>query len=459
MEHQLTALSPLDGRYHDKTTPLQAYFSEYALIKYRVIVELKWLLALSKEKNISEFSAFTAEQENKIYKFIQDFSLTHALEVKKLESTTNHDVKAVEYFLKKELFALLNLTEAEQLKLEFIHFACTSEDINNLAYALMLKEGTETVLIPKLEEIALFLKKQANQFAHLPMLSRTHGQPASPTTLGKEFANFYMRIKDQIDSLKNFAYLGKINGAVGNYNAHQISYPEVDWLKFGQNFVQSLGLKTNLYTTQIEPNDGLATYCHNLSRINIILLDMCQDLWGYVAFDYFKLKTVATEVGSSTMPHKVNPIDFENAEGNLGVANTLLHHLASKMPVSRFQRDLSGSTVIRNIGVGLGNSFLAYLSILKGFGKLDINQERIKEDLNEHIEVLTEGIQTVMRRYGIAEPYEKLKALSRGKKLDVATLKEFITRLELPETVKTNMLTLLPENYIGLATKLAENLE
>jgi adenylosuccinate lyase len=456
MEHQLTALSPIDGRYHDKTKPLQAYFSEYALIKYRVIVELKWLLALSKEKNITELAAFTPDQESKIDALIQNFSLADALEVKNLEAVTNHDVKAVEYFLKKQLESILG---ANSPKLEFIHFACTSEDINNLAYALMLKEGTQAVLLPQLDQILMFLKNKAKQFASLAMLSRTHGQTASPTTLGKEFANFYMRLKEQVESLKQFAYSGKINGAVGNYNAHLLSYPEVDWIQFSQNFIGSLGLKTNLYTTQIEPNDGLAVFCHTLSRINIILLDLCQDFWGYIALDYFKLRTVATETGSSTMPHKVNPIDFENAEGNLGMANAILHHLATKMPVSRFQRDLSGSTVIRNIGVGLANSFLAYLSVSKGFSKLDVNQERIAQDLNQHVEVLTEGLQTVMRRYGIAEPYEKLKWLSRGKKLDLAGLKEFILTLALPEEIKQNMLKLLPENYIGLAAKLAQEVE
>jgi adenylosuccinate lyase len=456
MEHQLTALSPIDGRYHEKTKPLQAYFSEYALIKYRVIVELKWLLALSKEKNITELAAFTPDQESKIEALVKNFSIADALEVKNLEAVTNHDVKAVEYFLKKQLSSILG---SDSPKLEFIHFACTSEDINNLAYALMLKEGTQAVLLPQLDHILLFLKNKAKQFSSLAMLSRTHGQTASPTTLGKEFANFYMRLKEQVEMLKQFSYSGKINGAVGNYNAHLLSYPEVDWIQFSQDFVGSLGLKTNLYTTQIEPNDGLAVFCHALSRINIILLDLCQDFWGYIALDYFKLRSVATETGSSTMPHKVNPIDFENAEGNLGMANAILHHLATKMPVSRFQRDLSGSTVIRNIGVGLANSFLAYLSVSKGFSKLDVNQERIFQDLNQHVEVLTEGLQTVMRRYGIAEPYEKLKWLSRGKKLDLAGLKEFILTLALPEDIKQNMLQLLPENYIGLAAKLAQEVE
>jgi adenylosuccinate lyase len=452
MEHQLNAISPIDGRYHEKTAPLQPYFSEYALIKYRVIVELKWLLALGKEPKISELTPFTPPQEAIFDNLIQNFSLEDATTIKKLESVTNHDVKAVEYFLKKQIGKFLG---NDSPKLEFIHFACTSEDINNLAYALMLKEGTQAVLIPELNNILLFLKNMATQHAHLAMMARTHGQPASPTTLGKEFANVYVRLKEQVEYLKNFSYSGKINGAVGNYNAHQVSYPEVDWIEFGKHFIESLGIKPHLYTTQIEPNDSLAMYCHTLSRINIILLDLCQDLWGYNSLGYFKLRAIATEVGSSTMPHKVNPIDFENAEGNLGLANAILHHLASKMPVSRFQRDLSGSTVIRNIGVGLANSFLAYLSIMKGFNKLDVNQDCIAQDLNQHVEVITEGIQTIMRRYGVPEPYEKLKLLSRGKKLDLPMIKEFILTLELPEDIKQAMLNILPENYIGLAAKLA----
>lgn len=456
MEHQLTAISPIDGRYHDKTTPLQPYFSEFALIKYRVKVELNWLLALGKEPKIEELPPFTQAQEDIFENLIQKFTLEDAITIKKLEGVTNHDVKAVEYFLKKHLAKFLG---NESPKLEFIHFACTSEDINNLAYSLMLKDGTQAVLVPLLNQILLFLKTMAKQFAGLPMMARTHGQPASPTTLGKEFANFYIRLKDQVELLKNFTFSGKINGAVGNFNAHQVSYPEVDWMAFSQNFITSLGLKPNLYTTQIEPNDNLAMYCHTLSRINIILLDLSQDLWGYNSLGYFKLKAVATETGSSTMPHKVNPIDFENAEGNLGFANALLAHLASKLPISRFQRDLSGSTVIRNIGVGLANSYLAYLSLMKGLEKLDVNQELIKADLNEHVEVITEGIQTIMRKYGVHEPYEKLKQISRGKTIDLALLKDFILGLDLPQDIKQNMLSILPENYIGLATKLAQSIE
>ena len=456
MEHQLTAISPIDGRYHEKTTPLQAYFSEYALIKYRVKVELKWLLALGKEPKISELPTFTPPQEDIFENIIQKFSLNDAITIKKLESVTNHDVKAVEYFLKKEIGKFLG---NDSPKLEFIHFACTSEDINNLAYGLMLKDGTQAVLLPILNQILLFLKNMAHDHATLAMMARTHGQPASPTTLGKEFANFYVRLKEQVALLQTFSYSGKINGAVGNYNAHQVSYPEVDWIEFSQQFISSLGLKPHLYTTQIEPNDSLAMYCHILSRINIILLDLCQDLWGYNSLKYFKLKSVATEVGSSTMPHKVNPIDFENAEGNLGLANAILAHLATKMPVSRFQRDLSGSTVIRNIGVGLANSYLAYLSLIKGLDKLGVNQEFITQDLNQHLEVVTEGIQTVMRRHGVHEPYEKLKQLSRGKSLDLATLKDFILGLDLPQDIKENMLNILPENYIGLAAKLARDIE
>lgn len=456
MEHQLTAISPIDGRYQDKTAPLQPYFSEFALIKYRVRVELKWLSALGKEPKITELPPFTKSQEDIFENLIQNFTLEDAMTIKKLEGVTNHDVKAVEYFLKKHLAKFLG---SDSPKLEFIHFACTSEDINNLAYSLMLKEGTQAILVPKLNQILSFLKTMAKEFAPLAMMARTHGQPASPTTLGKEFANFYVRLKEQVDLLKNFAFSGKINGAVGNYNAHQVSYPEIDWIAFSQTFITSLELKSHLYTTQIEPNDNLAMYCHTLSRINIILLDLCQDLWGYNALGYFKLKSVATETGSSTMPHKVNPIDFENAEGNLGFANALLNHFASKLPVSRFQRDLSGSTVIRNIGVGLANSYLAYLSLMKGLEKLDVNQALIKEDLNQHIEVITEGIQTIMRRYGVHEPYEKLKQLSRGKKLDLPMLKDFILGLDLPQDIKQNMLCILPENYIGLAAKLAQNIE
>ncbi len=456
MEHQLNAISPIDGRYFEKTAALQPYFSEYALIKYRVKVELKWLLALGKEPKIAELSPFSQPQEDIFENLIQKFSLEDAMTIKKLEGVTNHDVKAVEYFLKKHIAKFLG---NDSPKLEFIHFACTSEDINNLAYSLMLKEGTEAVLLPKLNQILLFIKTMTKEFATLPMLARTHGQPASPTTLGKEFANFYVRLKDQVEILKNFSFSGKINGAVGNYNAHQVSYPEVDWIEFSQNFITSLGLKSHLYTTQIEPNDNLAMYCHTLCRINTILLDLSQDLWGYNSLGYFKLKAVATETGSSTMPHKVNPIDFENAEGNLGLANAMLNHLASKLPVSRFQRDLSGSTVIRNIGVGLANSYLAYLSLMKGLEKLDVNQDLIKDDLQQHVEVITEGIQTIMRRYGVHEPYEKLKQLSRGKKLDLAMLKDFILGLDLPQDIKQNMLNILPENYIGLAAKLAQAIE
>lgn len=456
MKHSLMAISPIDGRYHEKTSPLQPYFSEYALIKYRITVELTWLLALSKESGISELSPFTPDQEERIKQLMRDFSIENAIAIKKLESVTNHDVKAVEYFLKNQLGDFLGKNNP---KLEFIHFACTSEDINNLAYALMLKEGMQNILLPKLNEILLFLKNTAKQFASLSMLARTHGQPASPTTVGKEFANFYIRLKEQVEILQAFSYSGKINGAVGNYNAHQISYPEVDWIVFSQHFIHSLGLKPNLYTTQIEPNDNLAMLCHTVSRINIILIDLCQDLWGYNSLGYFQLKSIATEVGSSTMPHKVNPIDFENAEGNLGMANAILNHLATKMPISRFQRDLSGSTVIRNIGTGLTNSFLAYLAILKGFNKLDINTTQITQDLNQHVEIITEGLQTIMRRYGISEPYEKLKALSRGKKLDLTLIKSFILELELPDNIKQNMLAILPENYIGLASKLAQAIE
>lgn len=447
----LTAISALDGRYADKTAALRDIFSEYGLIKYRYRVELRWLQTLANEPKIGELQALSQDGQAFIDQLYQNFSLNTAQAIKAIEKTTNHDVKAVEYQLKKDLSAHRELAE----KIEFVHFACTSEDINNLSYALMLKDGRDW-LVARLQKIADLLSQLAQQEAATAMLSRTHGQAASPTTLGKEIANVHYRLQRQIKQLQQQEMLGKINGAVGNFNAHHISYPEVDWQTLAKTFVENtLGLTYNPLTTQIEPHDYIAELMHNLLRANTILLDLCRDIWTYISQHYFKQKMIAGEVGSSTMPHKVNPIDFENAEGNFGLANALAEHLAAKLPISRLQRDLTDSTVLRSLGSVFAYSAIALASLEKGLGKLETDHATIAADLAANPEVLGEAIQTVMRRYGIAEPYEKLKALTRGQKITPETLAAFVQNLELPEAVKNELSQLRPADYIGLATKLA----
>lgn len=446
----LLAISPLDGRYHDKVNALRSDLSEYGLIYHRVLVEIRWLQHLAQHAEIGEVPAFSPVANAALESILHEFSLTDAERVKEIERTTNHDVKAVEYYLKEKL----QLPELAACK-EFIHFACTSEDINNLAYALMLKSAREKVYLPVLSKVRDTLHSMAVQYADQPMLSRTHGQSASPTTVGKELANVVARLDRQLQQIKTVPLLGKINGAVGNYNAHLTAYPEINWPQFSAGFVTSLGLVPNPYTTQIEPHDFIAELCHNMARCNTILLDLSRDIWAYISLGYFAQKVMANEVGSSTMPHKVNPIDFENAEGNLGIANALLHHFADKLPVSRWQRDLTDSTVLRNLGVGFGHSLLAYQSLLKGLNKLSVNSARLIEDLNNNWEVLGEALQTVMRRYGIAEPYEKLKALTRGKRITQTELSQFIDSLDLPDAVKGELKRLRPETYIGNAAEQA----
>ena len=448
----ILSISPLDGRYAQKVSELSNYFSEYALIKYRVLVELKFLLALAAEPEITELPSFNNEEIQEIENIYKDFSEDDALRVKEIETTTNHDVKAVEYFLKEKLEGKISLSA-----LEFIHFACTSEDINNLSYALMLRDGVLEGVIPTLEDLEKDIEKKASEWKNIPMLSRTHGQTASPTTLGKEFWIFSERLSRQSQILESQDYLGKLNGATGNFNAHLIAYPKVDWKAFSKRFVESLGLSVNFATAQIEPHDFLAEVFHNFSRINTILIDASRDIWAYVSLGYFKQKLKEGEVGSSTMPHKVNPIDFENAEGNFGLANALFSHLAEKLPVSRWQRDLTDSTVLRNLGVAFGYSLLAYKSMLKGLSKLEVQEERIHADLENSWEVLAEAIQTVMRRYGIEKPYEKLKALTRGNTIDKESIQNFIRTLEIPDAEKERLIALSPQTYIGLAEELVGN--
>ena len=452
---ELTAISPIDGRYGGKTTDLRAIFSEYGLIRHRVLVEVRWLQMLAAEPAIEEVPALSDHATHLLENIIERFSEDDAQRVKNIERTTNHDVKAVEYFLKEKI---TGNSELEQIS-EFIHFACTSEDINNLAYALMLREARTQCLLPAMDEIIDAITALAKRYAGQPMLSRTHGQPASPTTLGKEMANVVHRLKRQREQLIATPILGKINGAVGNYNAHLSAYPQCDWAAMSQRFVTDLGLTWNPYTTQIEPHDYIAELFDCVARFNTILTDYCRDIWGYISIGYFKQKTVAGEVGSSTMPHKVNPIDFENAEGNLGLANAILDHLAGKLPVSRWQRDLTDSTVLRNLGVGVAHSLIAYQSSLKGIGKLDINPARLNEDLDACWEVLAEPVQTVMRRYGIEKPYEKLKAITRGKGIDKASLHDFINTLDIPSPEKQRLLTLTPAGYIGAAAQLAQEVD
>jgi adenylosuccinate lyase len=444
----LTALSPLDGRYETKTARLREHFSEYGLIRQRVRVEIRWLMELAAHPGIPEVPAFSAQARAFLEQLAERFSEADAARIKQIEATTNHDVKAIEYFLKEKIRDVAEIAAVA----EFIHFACTSEDINNLSYALMLRAGREQVLLPAMDALIAALDALAKQHADQPMLARTHGQPASPTTVGKEFANVAYRLRRQRDQVAMVPLLGKINGAVGNYNAHLAAYPEVDWERVARGFVDSLGLAWNAHTTQIEPHDYLAELFHAVARFNTVLFDFDRDLWGYIALGYFKQKLKAGEVGSSTMPHKVNPIDFENSEGNLGLANALLEHLAAKLPVSRWQRDLSDSTVLRNLGVALGYCLLAYESCLQGLAKLEVHAARLEQDLEQNWEVLAEPIQTVMRRYGLEQPYERLKALTRGQGgMTSATLRDFIDGLELPADAKQRLLALTPRSYTGNA--------
>lgn len=447
----LNAVSPVDGRYGSKTIALRSIFSEFGLIRFRVEVEVRWLQQLSRMDGVPEVPEFSAATNKFLDSIVENFNTADAQAVKDIERTTNHDVKAVEYFLKNK-FAGNSELEAV---LEFVHFACTSEDINNLSHALMLREGRK-VFLQDAEAIVAGIVKLAHDYAEDSMLSRTHGQTASPTTVGKEMANVAARLRRQIDAAKGVQLLGKINGAVGNYNAHLSAYPDVDWQANAKEFVQSLGLTWNPYTTQIEPHDYIAELFDAIARFNTILIDFDRDIWGYISLGYFKQKTIAGEVGSSTMPHKVNPIDFENSEGNLGIANAIFTHLAQKLPISRWQRDLTDSTVLRNMGVGFGYSMIAYASTLKGMGKLEINRTRLAEDLNNSWEVLAEPIQTIMRRYNVAEPYEKLKALTRGQTINREVLAAFVETLDIPEHAKQTMRDLTPANYIGNAVDQAK---
>ncbi|HEY9052944.1 MAG TPA: adenylosuccinate lyase [Gammaproteobacteria bacterium] len=451
---ELTAISPVDGRYGSKTTDYRAIFSEYGLIRHRVLVEVRWLQALARHDQIREVPALGEHANNILNDIAEKFSIEDAQRVKNIEKTTNHDVKAVEYFLKEKI---TGNAELEAIS-EFIHFACTSEDINNLSYALMMREGRNQVLLTQMDNVINSLRKLAHDHAEQPMLSRTHGQPASPTTMGKEVANVVYRLQRQREQVAAVNILGKINGAVGNYNAHLSAYPDIDWQKFAKDFIESLGLIYNPYTIQIEPHDYIAELFDAVARFNTILIDFSRDVWGYISLGYFKQKTVAGEIGSSTMPHKVNPIDFENAEGNLGIANALFDHLAMKLPISRWQRDLTDSTVLRTLGVGFAHSSIAYSSALRGISKLDINPAALLQDLDNNWEVLAEPIQTVMRRYGIEQPYEKLKELTRGKSVDQKAMQEFVSKLDIPQEAKDRLMAMTPANYIGNAIEQAKSI-
>jgi adenylosuccinate lyase len=452
MPSPLAALSPLDGRYARTADPLRGYFSEQALIRYRVQVELAWLQALAAERAIREIRPFSQKSKSEFSRLLKAFSERDAEHIKNIEAQTNHDVKAIELWLRSKL---AKNAEAQRA-LEFVHFACTSEDINNLAYALMIAESRAKVMLPKLDEVINSLKNLAHKHAALPMLSRTHGQAATPTTLGKEIANFAHRLARARERIAAVQVLGKINGAVGNYNAHVTAYPGFDWERFCRRFVERLGLELNPYTTQIEPHDWLAELLDAYARANSVLLALDRDLWGYISLGYFRQKVKAGEVGSSTMPHKVNPIDFENSEGNIGIANALLRHLAEKLPVSRWQRDLSDSTAQRNVGTALGHTLLAYSACLRGLGKLQADPARLAADLEANWEVLAEAVQQVMRRHGIADAYDKLKAISRGKRLDRRQLAAFVKSLPIPPEAKKRLLALTPARYTGLAAELAK---
>ncbi|MFK5237706.1 adenylosuccinate lyase [Glaesserella parasuis] len=450
----LTALSPIDGRYQDKATALRPIFSEFGLLKFRVTVEVRWLQKLASHAQINEVSVLSKDANDHLNQIVEHFSIEDAERIKTIERTTNHDVKAVEYFLKEKCEALPELQKIN----EFIHFACTSEDINNTSHALMLKTAREEVLLPEWKKVIDAVVELAHRYKDIPLLSRTHGQPASPTTIGKEMANVAYRLKRQYKQLENLEILAKINGAVGNYNAHLSAYPEVDWHTFSQEFIQSLGVTWNPYTTQIEPHDYIAEFFDCVARFNTIVIDFDRDMWGYIALNHFKQRTIAGEIGSSTMPHKVNPIDFENSEGNLGLANAVMNHLGQKLPISRWQRDLTDSTVLRNLGVGLGYALIAYASTLKGISKLEVNEQHLRDELDQNWEVLAEPIQTVMRRYGIEKPYEKLKELTRGKRVDGEAMRQFIDGLALPQAEKDRLKQMTPASYIGYAVELVEKL-
>ena len=454
MEHtDLRALSPVDGRYAGKADALRDIFSEYGLIRYRVLVEVRWLQWLADEADIRELAPLSSVMKDMLNRIADEFSTDNAARVKKIEATTNHDVKAVEFFIREKIGDGADIGNVG----DFVHFGCTSEDINNLAYGLMLRTARDDVLLPQMKQLLTRLRTMSSEYADLPMLSRTHGQPASPTTVGKEIANFVARLARACDQLASVEVRGKFNGAVGNFNAHVAAYPDVDWPHISQRFVESLGLHPNLHTTQIEPHDWTAEYAHALVRFNTVLLDLCGDIWGYVSLGYFRQGIAKDEVGSSTMPHKVNPIDFENAEGNLGLSTAILNHFATKLPVSRWQRDLTDSTVQRNIGVALAYVLIAIHSCSKGLGKLQADPAAIQGDIDESWEVLGEAVQTVMRRYGIPEPYEKLKALTRGKPVTRELLHEFVEMLDIPDNAKQRLLDLTPATYTGLASRLAKD--
>ena len=450
----LTAVSPVDGRYGSKTTELRCIFSEFGLLKYRVQVEVRWLQQLSNDKQIAEVPSFSEKANLLLDSVVADFNENDAQRIKDIEATTNHDVKAVEYFLKEKVADNAELHAIN----EFIHFACTSEDINNLSHALMLKEARDQVILPYCDKLISELKRLAIELKAVPMMARTHGQPASPTTMGKEMANVMYRLQRQREQIANVSILGKINGAVGNYNAHLSAYPEFEWHSFAEQFITNLGVELNPYTTQIEPHDYIAELFDAVARFNTILLDFDRDVWGYIALGHFKQKTIAGEIGSSTMPHKVNPIDFENSEGNLGLANAMFGHLATKLPVSRWQRDLTDSTVLRNLGVGVGYAVIAYQSTLKGISKLQINEQSLLDELDDNWELLAEPVQTVMRRYGIEKPYEKLKELTRGKQIDKQSVQEFVETLSIPAKAKQELLALSPRTYLGNAEEQASSI-
>lgn len=451
----LTAVSPIDGRYSEKVSPLRAIFSEYGLLKFRVQVEVRWLQTLAAHEAIQEVAPLDEDSNRFLDSLVDQFDEKEAELIKAIEKTTNHDVKAVEYYLKEKLATHPSLNA----NAEFIHFACTSEDINNLAHGLMLETARQKVILPLWQSLLSALARLASEYQGVPLLSRTHGQPATPTTIGKEMANVACRLNRQLKQLKQIEILGKFNGAVGNYNAHLAAYPEIDWPKVCESFVTSLGINWNAYTTQIEPHDYIAELFDCVARFNTILIDFNRDIWGYIALNHFKQKTITGEIGSSTMPHKVNPIDFENSEGNLGLSNALLQHLASKLPISRWQRDLTDSTVLRNLGVGFGYALIGYQSTLKGIAKLELNHANIENELNQNWEVLAEPIQTVMRRYKIEKPYEKLKELTRGKRVTAEVMLQFIEELELPDHEKRRLKALTPATYLGLASELVTDLD
>ena len=450
----LLAISPVDGRYAAKTADLRELFSEFGLIRHRLLVEVRWLQTLSASDAIAEVPAFSAAANARLEAIVDGFDVARAQQVKAIERTTNHDIKAVEYYLKQQIAGDAELEPVA----EFIHFACTSEDINNLAHALTLKQARDAILRPRLEALVDALAAMAHEHAAVPMMSRTHGQPASPTTLGKEMANVVYRLRRQLELLEGVELLGKFNGAVGNYNAHYSAYPDVDWPALARAFVESLGLAWNPYTTQIEPHDTIAELFHALLRLDTVLIDFSRDVWSYISIGYFRQKTVAGEVGSSTMPHKVNPIDFENAEGNLGIANAVLSHLAQKLPISRWQRDLSDSTALRNLGTGIAHLLIALDSLDRGIDKLEVDAAAMAVDLEQNWALLAEPIQTVMRRYGIPEPYEKLKALTRGQQVDAAAVRAFIEALEIPDDARRRLLELTPATYLGNAVAQAQDL-